>query len=76
MSERPLGQQTGWKWWGKVLEAGGPGLPSAGVPLLPIPHCSVPPMAGGGVRGQGSQERDKSTLGIPLEPAPFPMDEG
>ena len=47
MSERPLGQQTGWKWWGKVLEAGGPGLPSAEAPLPPSPDCSVPPMAVG-----------------------------
>lgn len=46
MSETP-GGQTGWKWWGKVLEAGGPGLRSAEAPLPPIPHCSVPPMAVG-----------------------------
>ena len=45
--QKPLGQQTGWKWEEKVLEAGGPGRPSAGAPLPPIPHCSVPRMAVG-----------------------------
>ena len=41
----PWGSRQDGNGGGKVPEARDPGLPSAGVPLPPTPHSSVPPVA-------------------------------